>query len=54
MAELRDHASAAHSAADQAAGKRNPIHAIMPAIDDYAERDGGHREFFWERPPSVG
>ena len=30
------------------------VHAIMSAIDDYAERETGHREYFWTRPHSAG
>jgi hypothetical protein len=25
------------------------VHAIMSAIDDFAERETGHREYFWGR-----
>ena len=30
------------------------LQAIKDAIDDYAERQMGHREFFWGRPHSAG
>lgn len=30
------------------------IDAIMSAIDDYAERETGHREYFWGRPHKAG
>jgi hypothetical protein len=30
------------------------IHGIMSAIDDFAERETGHREYFWGRPHSGG
>jgi hypothetical protein len=30
------------------------IEAIKSAIDDYAEREMGHREYFWGRPHSIG
>jgi hypothetical protein len=30
------------------------VEAIMTAIDDYAERETGNREYFWNRPHSVG
>jgi hypothetical protein len=30
------------------------IDAIRSAIDDYAEREIGHREYFWERPHKAG
>jgi hypothetical protein len=30
------------------------IEAIKSAIDDYAEREMGHREYFWERPHKAG
>jgi hypothetical protein len=26
----------------------------MSAIDDYAERDAGNREYFWNRPQGAG
>jgi hypothetical protein len=26
------------------------LHGIMLAIDDFAERETGHREYFWGRP----
>jgi hypothetical protein len=28
------------------------IDGIKSAIDDYAEREMGHREYFWARSPS--
>ena len=30
------------------------VQAIMSAIDDYAERETGNREYFWYRPHSAG
>jgi hypothetical protein len=30
------------------------IQAIMSAIDDYAERETGNREYFWNRPHKAG
>jgi hypothetical protein len=30
------------------------IEAIKKAIDDYAECEMGHREYFWGRPHSAG
>jgi hypothetical protein len=30
------------------------VQAIISAIDDYAERETGHREYFWVRPHSAG
>ncbi len=30
------------------------VHAIMSAIDDYAEKEMGHREYFWTRPYNAG
>jgi hypothetical protein len=30
------------------------IDAIKSAIDDYAEREMGHREYFWDRPHKAG
>jgi hypothetical protein len=30
------------------------VQAIMSAIDDYAERDAGNREYFWNRPQGAG
>jgi hypothetical protein len=35
-------------------GSRVLIKAIMSAIDDYAECETGHREFFWDKPHSIG
>jgi hypothetical protein len=35
-------------------GSLTLIDAIKAAIDDYAEREMGTREFFWGKPPSVG
>ena len=29
------------------------VHAIISAIDDYAERETGNREYFWNRPHSM-
>jgi len=30
------------------------VRAIVTAIDDYAERGTGNREYFWNRPHGVG
>jgi hypothetical protein len=30
------------------------VEAIMHAIDDYAERETGNREYFWNRPHGAG
>jgi hypothetical protein len=30
------------------------VQAIMSAIDDYAERETGNREYFWNRPHGAG
>jgi hypothetical protein len=30
------------------------IEAIKTAIDDYAERETGNRDFFWNRPHKAG
>jgi hypothetical protein len=30
------------------------LEAIKRAIDDYAECEMGHREFFWDKPHSAG
>jgi len=30
------------------------IDGIKSAIDDYAERETGHREYFWARPHKAG
>jgi hypothetical protein len=30
------------------------VHGIMSAIDDYAERETGNREYFWHRPHGAG
>ena len=30
------------------------VQAIMSAIDDYAERETGNREYFWNRPQGAG
>jgi hypothetical protein len=30
------------------------VQAIMSAIDDYAERETGNREYFWGKPHSAG
>ena len=30
------------------------IEAIKKAIDDFAENEMGHREFFWNKPHSTG
>jgi hypothetical protein len=30
------------------------VQAIISAIDDYAERETGNREYFWNRPHSMG
>ena len=30
------------------------VQAIWKAIDDYAELETGNREYFWNRPHSIG
>jgi hypothetical protein len=30
------------------------VQAIISAIDDYAEHETGNREYFWNRPHSMG
>jgi phage-related protein len=30
------------------------VQAIMSAIDDYAERETGDREYFWNKPYGAG
>jgi hypothetical protein len=30
------------------------VQAIMAAIDDYAERETGNREYFWNKPHKAG
>ena len=35
-------------------GSHMAIQAIMKAMDDYAECEMGHREFFWHKPHSAG
>ena len=30
------------------------VQAIRKAIDDYAELETGNREYFWNRPHSIG
>ena len=30
------------------------VQAIMSAIDDFAERETGNREYFWNKPHSAG
>jgi hypothetical protein len=35
-------------------GSRAAIDAICSAIDFWAERETGHREYFWGRPPRRG
>jgi hypothetical protein len=30
------------------------VQAIMSAIDDYAERETGNREYFWNKPYGAG
>jgi hypothetical protein len=35
-------------------GSQVLVQAIMSAIDDYAERETGNREYFWNRPHSAG
>jgi hypothetical protein len=30
------------------------VQAIMTAIDDYAEREMGNREYFWDMPHHAG
>jgi hypothetical protein len=29
------------------------IHGIMSAIDDFAERETGHSEYFWDGPTAA-
>ena len=35
-------------------GSREAIDAIRSAIDDWAERETGHREYFWGKPHKAG
>ena len=35
-------------------GSFQTIEAIKTAIDDFAENEIGHREFFWHKPHSAG
>ena len=35
-------------------GSAAMVRAIMTAIDDYAERETGNREYFWNRPYGIG
>jgi hypothetical protein len=35
-------------------GSHMAVQAIMKAIDDYAECEMGHGEFFWHKPHSAG
>jgi hypothetical protein len=35
-------------------GSQAALKAIKTAIDDWAECEMGHREFFWGRPHSAG
>ena len=35
-------------------GSLQAIEAIKSAIDFWAERETGHKEYFWGKPPSVG
>jgi len=30
------------------------VQAVMSAIDDYAERETGNREYFWNNPHKAG
>jgi hypothetical protein len=30
------------------------VQAIISAIDDYAERETGNREYFWNKPHKAG
>ena len=38
----------------RAPGSLMLIEAIKQIIDDYAECEMGHREYFWARPHSAG
>jgi hypothetical protein len=38
----------------RAPGSHGLIQAIQTAIDDYAERETGNRQFFWNRPHKAG
>jgi hypothetical protein len=44
----------AESARMTVPGSHVLVQAIMSAIDDYAERDAGNREYFWNRPQGAG
>ena len=35
-------------------GSFQAIEAVKRAIDDFAENEMGHREFFWHKPHSAG
>jgi hypothetical protein len=35
-------------------GSATLVQAIMTAIDDYAERETGNREYFWNLPYGIG
>ena len=35
-------------------GSSQAIEAVAKAIDDFAENEMGHREFFWNKPHSAG
>ena len=35
-------------------GSHMLVQAIMSAIDDYAERETGNREYFWNKPHKAG
>jgi hypothetical protein len=48
------HAGGGRLAAHESAGSYALIEAIRTAIDDYAEREMGNREYFWKRPHKAG
>jgi hypothetical protein len=48
------HAGRSRLAVHASAGSYALIEAIKTAIDDYAERETGNREFFWNRQRKAG
>jgi len=56
MAELRRCCTQAEFATPfmRERGSFQCIEAIKKAIDDFAENELGHREFFWHKPHSAG
>jgi hypothetical protein len=40
--------------AEHVRGSHALVQAIMSAIDDYAERETGNREYFWNKPYGAG